>query len=156
MTETRIDRDRDRDRELDRGLDLDLAEELIALHGRFRRALLAAKTDEITPTQSAVLGRLVRDGTQSTADLARAEGVRPQSMGQTVAGLVEQGLVVRESDPDDGRRAVVRLTDAGRRTREGSRATRARLIAERLSALPSEDRAVLERALAVIDDLVGP
>jgi DNA-binding MarR family transcriptional regulator len=137
-------------------LDLDLAERLMAMHGRFRRSLLAVKSDDITPTQSAVIGRLVRDGAQSTADLARAEGVRPQSMGQTVAGLVEQGLAVRDADPDDGRRAVVRLTDAGRAARDGSHATRARLIAERVSRLQSEDRTALERALAVIGELVDP
>ena len=134
--------------------DLDLAEELLATYGRLRRALLAVKTDDITPTQSAVIGRLIRDGAQSTADLARAEGVRPQSMGATVAGLVEQGLAVRESDPEDGRRAVVRLTAAGHEARDGSRATRARLIAERLAGLPADDRTALERSLTVLGDLI--
>jgi DNA-binding MarR family transcriptional regulator len=134
--------------------DLDLADGIITMYGRLRRTLLVAKTDDITPTQSAVIGRLIRDGAQSTADLARAEGVRPQSMGATVAGLVEQGLAVRESDPEDGRRAVVRLTPAGHEARIGSRATRARLLAERLAGLPSEDRTTLGRSLTVLGDLI--
>ncbi|WIB63279.1 MarR family transcriptional regulator [Curtobacterium sp. MCBD17_040] len=136
--------------------DIDLAEALIAVHGRFRRTLLVAKTDEISPTQSAVIGRLLRDGPQTTADLARAEGVRPQSMGATIAGLVELGLAVREPHPTDGRRALVQLTTVGREARAGSHASRTRLVADRLAGLPAEDRAAVERAIDVLGSLVDP
>ena len=50
----------------------------------------------------------------SQADLARAVGVRPQSMTALVAGLTTRALVVRRADPGRGRHSRLALTDAGR------------------------------------------
>jgi DNA-binding MarR family transcriptional regulator len=44
--------------------------------------------------------------------LARAEGVRPQSMGAVVCVLEAAGLVSGAPDPSDGRKTVLSLTDA--------------------------------------------
>jgi DNA-binding MarR family transcriptional regulator len=134
----------------------DLADDILAMHGRIRRTLLAGKDDDVTASQSAVLGRLVRDGATSTADLARAEGVRPQSMGATVQALVDLGLVDREQDPDDGRRTIVSATDAGRVARQDSLRTRTRVLAERLAALDPDDRATVARSLTILGTLVEP
>jgi DNA-binding MarR family transcriptional regulator len=46
--------------------------------------------------------------------LARLEQISPQSMGATLAGLEERGLVTRSADPADGRRVVMSVTDIGR------------------------------------------
>ena len=134
----------------------DLADDILAMHGRIRRALLAGKADDVTASQSAVLGRLLRDGATTTADLARAEGVRPQSMGATVQALVDLGFVERDPDPSDGRRTIVRATAAGASAREESRVSRTRVLAERLSALDPEDRATVERSLTVLGTLIDP
>jgi DNA-binding MarR family transcriptional regulator len=134
----------------------ELAGELLTLTGRIRRATLAGKVVDVTASQSAALGRLVRDGAATTADLARAEGVRPQSMGATVQALVELGLVVREPDPDDGRRTLVSATDAGRIARDESHRSRTRLLAERLAALAPDDRATVARSLTILGSLVDP
>jgi DNA-binding MarR family transcriptional regulator len=84
-----------------------------------------------------VLGRLDREGTSSTSDLAAAERVRPQSMAQTVGELEADGLVSRRADPADGRRALLELTDAGRCKLQADRQQRegwlAQAIAEGLS-----------------------
>jgi DNA-binding MarR family transcriptional regulator len=136
--------------------DTDLADDVLAMHGRIRRTLLAGKADEVTASQSAVLGRLVRDGAATTADLARAEGVRPQSMGATVQALEELGLVEREQDPDDGRRTIVSATDRGRAARVDSQRSRTRVLAERLAALTPEDRATVARSLTILATLVEP
>lgn len=61
-----------------------------------------------------VLGRLYREGSMSSAELATLERVRPQSMAQTVRELEDDGFVSRRPDPDDGRRAFVDLTPEGR------------------------------------------
>jgi DNA-binding MarR family transcriptional regulator len=134
--------------------ELDLADDILVLHGRIRRALLAGKADDVTASQSAVLGRLVRDGAQSTADLARAEGVRPQSMGATVQALVDLGYVVRADDPTDGRKTVVHGTDAGEQAYRDSREHRARILAARLASLPVTDRDLVARSVAILDDLI--
>lgn len=134
----------------------ELAGELLTLTGRIRRATLAGKVVDVTASQSAALGRLVRDGAATTADLARAEGVRPQSMGATVQALVDLGLVVREPDPDDGRRTLVSATEAGRVARDESHRSRTRLLAERLAALAPDDRATVARSLTILGSLVDP
>jgi len=52
-----------------------------------RRVRAAAASHDLSLTESAVMARLDRDGPATTADLARAEGMKPQSMGATVAAL---------------------------------------------------------------------
>jgi len=71
-----------------------------------------------------VLRRLDTDGSMTTADLARAEFMTPQSMGASVAELEEQGLVTRTDDPGDGRRKLVSLTRVGSRVLAEGRARR--------------------------------
>lgn len=127
-----------------------LADDLLTLHGRIRRTLLAGKADEVTASQTAALGRLLRHGESTVADLARAEGVRPQSMGATVQALVDLGLVERRPDPRDGRRTLVRATETGSRARADAWTARTRVLTDRLAALPEDDRATVARALAIL------
>ena len=133
-----------------------LAGALLTLYGKIRRTTLVGKVDDVTASQSAALGRLVRDGATTTAELARAEGVRPQSMGATVQALVDLGLATRDPDPEDGRRTIVSATDAGRAAREDSHRSRTRLLAERLAALDPDDRATVARSIAILGPVVEP
>ena len=50
---------------------------------------------ELSWTQKAVMVRLEKDGPATTAELARAEGVKPQSMGTATATL-EGGLLLAQ------------------------------------------------------------
>jgi DNA-binding MarR family transcriptional regulator len=129
-----------------------LASELRVVLGQLMRRLRAEHRFPIS--HGAVLGRLDREGPQSVSDLAVAERVRPQSMAQTVGDLEADGLVVRTPDPDDKRRAPVRLTDEGldalradRRRREG---WLARVIAEDLTP---EQQALLRDAVDLLRQL---
>lgn len=133
-----------------------LAGDLLALYGRIRRTLLTGKADEVTSSQTAALGRLLRHGESTVADLARGEGVRPQSMGATVQALVDLGFAGRRPDPADGRRSLVRATDAGSRAREDAWTTRTGVLADRLAALPDADRATVARAIAILAPLTEP
>jgi DNA-binding MarR family transcriptional regulator len=101
----------------------------------------------------AVLGRLDREGPCSVSDLAGAEKVRPQSMAQTVGELESDGLIERRPDPDDGRRALVELTGAGRETLEDDRRRRVGWLVSAIAALPARDQEVLARATAIIGRL---
>lgn len=92
------------------------ATELMKAMTRLRARLRA----ESTPTemswswsQLTTLARIVEDGPTTTSALAAAEHVRRQSMAQTVAGLREDGLVVAEPDPDDGRQTLLSATRDG-------------------------------------------
>src|SRR5215831_17852685 len=88
-----------------------------------------------------VLARLRYDGEATIGQLARAERVAQPSMTQLVGGLERAGLVLRHSDPADGRRCIVRLTPAGRAL---IRRARARKIAWVGSAIADLDDAQLD------------
>ncbi|MCS5524334.1 MarR family winged helix-turn-helix transcriptional regulator [Curtobacterium flaccumfaciens pv. oortii] len=67
----------------------------------------------LTPVEFGALIQLAAAGELSQADLARAVGVRPQSMTTLVGGLSTRGLVERGAAPGRGRASRMRLTDQG-------------------------------------------
>ncbi|MBW4332363.1 MarR family transcriptional regulator [Stakelama sp. CBK3Z-3] len=102
-----------------------LARDLRSIAGRLKRRLREQSgVGDLSPSQTAVLLRLEKDGPATTSDLARAEGMRPQSMGTVVAALESAGLIAGTPDPDDGRRTILSLTDACRTWVEQGRAAR--------------------------------
>lgn len=131
------------------------ARELRVLVSRLRRRLReVAATGDLTPPQVSVLSRLDKAGQASGADLAGAEGIRPQSMAATLAVLDQRGLIRREPDPADGRRQIVSLTDAGREHLEGNRQAREEWLAcafrERYT---EEERRTIVEALDLLERL---
>ena len=92
-----------------------------------RRLRAAGRSQDLSLTESAVLARLDREGPATTADLARAEGVKPQSMGATVSALetaaqAEKILGLNIEDFDlVGRRALVKAEGARAKTRLAAR-----------------------------------
>jgi DNA-binding MarR family transcriptional regulator len=98
------------------------------------RADTAPGLEEFSWTQQAVLRRLEKNGPATSADLARAEGVRPQSMSTALGLLEKMGLVERKPHPTDGRQINMKLTARGitlrRNTKEATYAWLSRAIAE--------------------------
>ena len=86
----------------------------VALGGLMRRLRQEGTIGDFTRSQLSALGRLERGGPATLSDLARAEGVRPQSMAATVTVLETAGLVARTPDERDGRKSVLHLTDEAR------------------------------------------
>jgi DNA-binding MarR family transcriptional regulator len=86
------------------------------LHRRLRQVDNAGI---LTPSQSAVLNRLYREGPATQGELAAAGHVRQQSMAATLGVLDELGYLARTPDPADRRRVVISLSDAGRDTVRG-------------------------------------
>ena len=126
-----------------------LAHELRETIGRLVRRLRAEPGPSVG--RLAVLGRLDRDGPASISDLAACERMRPQSMAQTVHELDSAGLVSRRPDPDDGRRAFVELTAAGRDLLQTTRARRETWLAAALEReLDASERALVREALALL------
>lgn len=97
-----------------------------------RKLKQAPDAGELTLAESSALSRLERGGPATSSDLARLERISPQSMGVTVAALLERGLVERSRDPLDGRRIVLAITDEGRRTVHDRRGARTEKIAAAL------------------------
>ena len=134
------------------------AHELRLVLGQLKRRLREqAPTGDLSWSQMSVLGHIERDGPATVTTLARAEGVRPQSMGATVAALEAAGLVQGAPDPTDGRQTILSLTDACRTWIAAHRAAREdwllRAIGEKLA--PAEQRE-LARAVRLLTRLVDP
>lgn len=68
----------------------------------------------ITALQYTALSVLVRRPAMSSADLARASFVSAQSTADLVGALERRGMIERHVDPDNRRRMMIRLTEAGR------------------------------------------
>jgi DNA-binding MarR family transcriptional regulator len=111
-----------------------------------RRIRAAAASSELSLTESAVLARLERDGPATTADLARAESVKPQSMGATVQALESMGLIARAPHPTDGRQFQIKLTAKGAAVRRSAREAKRTWLAQALSHLDQKERETLFKA----------
>ncbi len=131
------------------------ARDLRVVVSRLRRRLREVATaDDLTPSQTAVLLRLAKDGPASTSQLAGAERVRPQSMAATVAGLDRHGLIDRTPDPHDGRRQLITLTALGRRRAESDRKVREEWLVRAMQDRYTErERQVINDALALLGRL---
>jgi DNA-binding MarR family transcriptional regulator len=133
-----------------------LAAELRALVGKLKRRLREqADVGDLTPSQVSVLLRLERDGQATASSLARAEGMRPQSMASVVAALESAGLVSGAPDPADGRQTILSLTDACRQWVQEGRAARQDWLSRRLQArLSVEEMEVVATAAGLLNRLV--
>jgi DNA-binding MarR family transcriptional regulator len=125
------------------------------MFSRLRRQLKEVSTgSDLTPSQTAVLTRLWKEGASSASELAAAERVRPQSMATILAGLTRHGLLRRATDPNDGRRQVISLTAAGRRRAESDRQVREEWLARAMQERYSErERRVILDALSLLQRL---
>jgi DNA-binding MarR family transcriptional regulator len=120
-----------------------------------RRVRAAAAGHELSLTESAVLARLDKEGPATTAHLARAEGIKPQSMGATVAALEELGLVERKPHPTDGRQVNIELTAKGAAIRKSTRDAKRTWLAQAIAQLDKEEQATLLAAGVIIRRLAG-
>ena len=79
-----------------------------------RRLREQADAGDLTSSQKSVLLHLEREGPATVTMLARAQNMRPQSMGAIVSTLEVAGLVAGAPDPSDGRQTILSLTAACR------------------------------------------
>jgi DNA-binding MarR family transcriptional regulator len=104
---------------------LALAGDLRVVISQLRRRLREQSSiGDLTWSQTSVLSRLEREGSATVSSLARAEGMRPQSMGATVSALEAAGLVNGSPDPEDGRQTILSLTPACREWIKAARAAK--------------------------------
>lgn len=113
-------------------------------------AIFAARIGphQLTPTQFAALAKIYDEGTVSQNKLGRLTAMDPATMQGVIARLFDRGFIARDADPDDRRRALLRLTEAGR-TAFLESARNGKLISkETLAPLDAKERAVFLRLLA--------
>jgi DNA-binding MarR family transcriptional regulator len=101
---------------------------------------------------SFVLNRLHREGPSRLTALAVKEGVSQPSMTQLIQRMERHGLVTRLTDPEDGRVALVAVTEAGTSILNDRRNGRRERLAELLTTLTAEEA----RALALAAEVALP
>ena len=119
-----------------------------------RRVRAAAVSQEVSLTEAAVMARLAKDGPATTAELARSESMKPQSMGTTIAALEEMGLVERRPHPTDGRQMNIDLTAKGLAMRETAGAAKRTWLAQAIVQLGKEEQEILFEAGEIMKRLV--
>jgi DNA-binding MarR family transcriptional regulator len=135
-----------------------LSQDLRALFGKLKRRLREqGNMGDLRPSQISVLLRLEAGGPATAAALARAEGMRQQSIGPVIAALESAGLIGGAPDPSDGRQTLLSLTDDCRKMVREGRAARqdwlTRAIDARLSPQEQDELAAcVELLKRLVDD----
>ena len=138
------------------GLASILAAEIRTLGGKLKRRLREhGGRHDLTPSQVSVLLRLEKDGSATVSNLARAEGMRPQSMKAVVAPLQEVGLVRGAPDPSDGRQTLMSLTPKCLKLLQEGRSARQDWLTTTISQkLSVHEQEKLQAALELLTRLV--
>src|SRR6195952_6087064 len=114
-------------------------EDVAALRGavliRARRLRHQQAGDELSPSESAVMGRIGRAGPMTPGQLAKSEHVQPPSMTRIIERLEARGFLRRDPDPGDRRQVLVSRTQAGNNFVERSRAVRTAWLTKQLEQL---------------------
>jgi len=135
-----------------------LAAELRAILSKLKRKLREqGAQNDLRPSQVSVVLRLEKDGPAAVSSLARAEGMRPQSMSAIITSLLEAGLVSGSPDPNDGRQTLMSLSRKCQKLLRDGRAARqdwlTTTIQQKFSAQEQEKLAAAVELLArLIED----
>jgi len=133
-----------------------LAVELRTAFGRLKRKVRdEGGQHDWTPSQVAVLLRLEKDGPAAVSTLARAEGMRPQSMSAIVATLLEAGLVAGAPDQSDRRQTLMSLSKKCQKLLKDGRAARQDWLTSTIQKkLSLQEQEVLGEAIGLLAKLV--
>jgi DNA-binding MarR family transcriptional regulator len=106
---------------------------LASLGVLLRRVRQVPAPGELTMPERSALSHLDRSGPITSSALAREVQITAQAMGTTISALRARGLIERRPDPDDGRRVVLTVTEAGSQALKNKRDARTELIASALT-----------------------
>lgn len=137
------------------GATVDLADRLhsAAIH-LLRRVRREDVTSGLPAPQLSALSVIVFANPITLGALADAEQVRPPTMTRVVAELERRGLVNRETGTDDRRVTRVSPTARGTQLLQEGRRRRVASLAAALSQLIPAERALLARALPILERVV--
>jgi DNA-binding MarR family transcriptional regulator len=133
-----------------------LAADLRTVSAKLKRKLReqGAQSD-LRPSQVSVLLRLEKDGPAAVSSLARAEGMRPQSMSAIITSLQEAGLVSRSPDPHDGRQTLMSLSGKCQKLLKQGRAARQDWLTTMIQKkLSSQEQERLVSAVTLLSRLI--
>jgi DNA-binding MarR family transcriptional regulator len=115
----------------DPDLDQAATELRAVLAALYRRIRQTKELGELSGPESSALSRLSHQGAMTAAELAKLEQISPQSIANTLRGLLERGLVERRTarteqlgqvlatlEPDERERLIAALPALARLARE--------------------------------------
>jgi DNA-binding MarR family transcriptional regulator len=135
-----------------------LSEQVLRIQRAFasmRQQLAAAGStsgDGVEWAAYRLLFQLVQDGPQRSSALAETACVDPSTVSRQVAQLVKAGLVERQSDPGDGRAALLVSTEAGRAAYAAKLEHRQRMFTRVLEGWSADDVDALTALLTRFND----
>lgn len=106
----------------------------------------------LTSRDASLLAHVEDPVGRSPATLARHLGVAASTLSAALARLEREGLARLEPDPEDGRRRIVRLTDAGREAMARESVLDPERVARLLSSMAPRQRAEAVRGLRALAD----
>ena len=122
---------------------------------RLARRLRQEAGAGLTPSQLSALAVIGNHGPLTLGALADQERLTPPSVTKLVTRLEAAGLVVRTTDGADRRVAWVTLSGRGAALLAESRRRKTAWLAARIESLDGDERARLEAALDVLDEIVA-
>lgn len=120
---------------------------------RTARVLRREAGGRLSPTALSALAAIERRGPLTPARLADIESVKRPTVTRIAAHLVDEGMVGRTRDADDGRSVLLEVSEAGREYLAERRHAKSAYLADLLAGLPSEDVSVLSRAADILEEL---
>jgi DNA-binding MarR family transcriptional regulator len=137
---------------------LETASELRVLVAGLRRRLAEqSNPGDYTPSQIAVMSRLLKDGPATLTTLAKAEGMRPQSMSAIIAVLQADGTIQGRPDPSDGRQTILVLADSTRARVEQARVIKNDWLFRSIRAkYTATEQARLTESIGLLQRLLEP
>jgi len=121
-----------------------------------RRLRAEANPGGLNISQTATLALLADNGSMTTADLARVQAMKPQSMSTIVASLEQEGLVRRSPHPTDGRQILFALTAQGAEARRKRSTAKHEWLLSAVEKLDPAERQILLSAAHIIRGMSGP
>lgn len=134
-----------------------LAAQLRPVLARLVRKLrkLSPANEDLSQSERSVLVLLDQHGQLLSAELAVMEKMTPQSMGQLLQHLFSLRLITRTISPDDKRKIIIALSEAGKDRIERVRKERDEWLSYAISsACTPEEQAILQAAITPLSKLV--
>lgn len=106
----------------------------------------------LTPGEARTLSRVSAANGARQSELAGLLGIEPMTLSRYVDGLESKGMVLRRSDPKDGRAKCVTTTPAADAVLIGIRSRSDDLLARLQAGLSEDEKQILRKTLKTMRD----
>ena len=128
--------------------ELALAETMFAMFSLFKGVMIeGAQACEVGSAERARIVSSLKGGPARAGQLAQMSRLSPSAITETVEGLERDGLVRRDSDPEDRRAVRVALTAEGRRQVQRFESACVASLTQRLAPLTNAQRQRIRAAM---------